>query len=361
MTVLTPFFQPGVDRDEELRSRAANEYAAALKREELVAGEFLIAGRRLRIEAAGALLFRVVTEALGHLKLSNATGQPCLIIRVWEEGDSLRHDSWSCEAMPEARTADFRLEAESAALTGWMNPNCGTLYLHDPASQVAWCALRDLQSWPSWERAAPFRALLAAWLGRHGGCFAHASCVGKDGRALLLAGPGGSGKSTTALLCAEQGWNYYADDYSLLELKGSEVLAHPFYNTAKLTSSSLGFFTGWMPHHQGSDENGEKSIMSVHERRPSVLQGGVAKVGMLLFPTVEGAHERQHLELEPISPGEALRLLIPSSLLQVPTCGPSSFARLVTLVRQLPSMRLRLSHRAHDVVAGLSTCLEKIP
>jgi hypothetical protein len=361
MTVLTPFSQPGNDRDITLRSRVANEYAAALTREVQVAGDFLLAGKRLRIEAAGSLLFGVVTAALDHLKYSNTSGHPDLIIRVWEAGDSMGHDSWSGDAMPEGRTADFRLEAESTALAGWMNPNCGTLYLHDPASQVAWCALKDLQSWPSWERAAPFRALLAAWLGRHGGCFAHASCVGKDGRALLLAGPGGSGKSTTALLCAEQGWDYYADDYSLLELKGGEVLAHPFYNTAKLTSSSLGFFAGWKPHHQGSDEDGEKSIMSVHGRRPSALQGGVAKVGMLLFPTAEGALEREHVELEPISPGEALRLLIPSSLLQVPTCGPSSFARLAALVRQLPSMRLRLSYRAHEVVAGLSTCLEKIP
>ena len=53
----------------------------------------------------------------------------------------------------------------------------------------------------------------------------HASCVARDGRAVLLCGASGSGKSDLALRLIEAGWQLVADDQTRLRLDGGRVLA----------------------------------------------------------------------------------------------------------------------------------------
>jgi len=60
--------------------------------------------------------------------------------------------------------------------------------------------------------------LTLIWLLRERGRYAlHASAVARGGRALLMAGESGSGKSSTALSLIHTGWDWLADDVVLLE------------------------------------------------------------------------------------------------------------------------------------------------
>jgi len=44
----------------------------------------------------------------------------------------------------------------------------------------------------------------------------HAGCIARDGRAVLLAGDSGDGKSSLSYACARQGWTFVSDDASPL-------------------------------------------------------------------------------------------------------------------------------------------------
>jgi hypothetical protein len=55
----------------------------------------------------------------------------------------------------------------------------------------------------------------------------HASAVVLGGGAVALLGPGGAGKTTLALALCELGASFLADDVLALELRDSELLAHP--------------------------------------------------------------------------------------------------------------------------------------
>lgn len=55
----------------------------------------------------------------------------------------------------------------------------------------------------------------------------HASCVAVDGRAILLRGPSGSGKSDLALRLIEAGAFLVADDQVVLEAVGGVLFANP--------------------------------------------------------------------------------------------------------------------------------------
>jgi serine kinase of HPr protein (carbohydrate metabolism regulator) len=55
----------------------------------------------------------------------------------------------------------------------------------------------------------------------------HASCVAIGGRAVLIHGPSGSGKSDLALRLIDRGAVLVSDDYTALEVRGGALLASP--------------------------------------------------------------------------------------------------------------------------------------
>ena len=53
----------------------------------------------------------------------------------------------------------------------------------------------------------------------------HASCVALDGRAVLICGPSGSGKSDLALQLIDRGFTLVADDQTIVRKQGLRLLA----------------------------------------------------------------------------------------------------------------------------------------
>jgi serine kinase of HPr protein (carbohydrate metabolism regulator) len=53
----------------------------------------------------------------------------------------------------------------------------------------------------------------------------HASCVAKDGCAILISGRSGSGKSDLALRLIDRGANLVSDDYTIVRRVGGKLLA----------------------------------------------------------------------------------------------------------------------------------------
>ncbi len=72
----------------------------------------------------------------------------------------------------------------------------------------------------------------------------HASAVAVDGRALLLMGPGGSGKSTTAAAFARRGQGILADDVSAIDDGGTEFRIQPAYPHLRLWAGSVEMLFG---------------------------------------------------------------------------------------------------------------------
>jgi hypothetical protein len=84
-------------------------------------------------------------------------------------------------------------------------------------------------------RARPAVHAIAAWAASRGVMPVHAGAVARDGRALLLIGRGGRGKTTTTLTLAARGWQLIADDLCFLETTPAGPVIHGLYATAVLT------------------------------------------------------------------------------------------------------------------------------
>ena len=53
----------------------------------------------------------------------------------------------------------------------------------------------------------------------------HASCVARDGRAVLIAGPSGSGKSDLSLRLLDRGFTLVSDDRTIVRKDGPRLVA----------------------------------------------------------------------------------------------------------------------------------------
>ena len=84
----------------------------------------------------------------------------------------------------------------------------------------------------------------------------HAACIVKNGQAVLLSAPSGTGKSVLALACARKGWTFVSDDVASLvrERANATVVGRP--DRIKLLPSATGLFPELAWERRGTDQNG---------------------------------------------------------------------------------------------------------
>jgi hypothetical protein len=73
----------------------------------------------------------------------------------------------------------------------------------------------------------------------------HAAVVARDGRAAIIPGQSGQGKSTLCAALVSRGWRHVSDEFALLNPDTLEVTAHP--RPISLKNESIGVVASWAP------------------------------------------------------------------------------------------------------------------
>ena len=225
------------------------------------------------------------------------------------------------------------------------DPEHRLLCVFDPGASCAAFVLPDAALLPFWEWAAPFRLIFHWWSEMQAGQLTHAAAVGINGQGVLLVGPGGSGKSTTAVACLDAGLQYISDDYTLVTMTAGPV-AHALYGSAKMRSDFLPrALPGWSGRVARQIGPERKSMFLVDRWAPAQLVDRL-RLRAICVPRITAA-SRARLELG--SAKQALLALAPSSMNQLPTDRRQSFDFLRRLVESLPTYTLRLGK---DIASG---------
>jgi hypothetical protein len=203
----------------------------------------------------------------------------------------------------------------------------------DPDTHQAVWWRRDITELDSTDAAAPLRDILHWWSHSWRGQLAHAAVVGWNGWGMLIAGPDGQGKSTTALVCRDAGFDWLADDDVLLTPPAPLPLGGR--RTATAPSHVVRFGRGPAPHAHalyGAD-------------RDTTTDAGLPLCAVLL-PTWT-SEPVTRVESAPFA--AALRALAPSTVARLPGEQLQTTQQLAEIVRNLPAYHLRLGTNLAEV------------
>ena len=331
----------------DLFEEYAEQSAAELGLEEKA---FSIGGFGVRLRFAGQRWSGILTKALDHLQ-AKWHAEPVrrqLTISILDGSLPQRNpllrlylktlvDFWPDYTGPRGELVNLH----GGSVMAFYQPGPDVLSIVDLEADLGFFWKRDLSPLPYYEAGSPMRALLHAWMREQGVQFVHGGAVGTKSGGVLLAGKGGSGKSTSVLACLDSGLKYASDDYCAIACSDSDRWqVYSLYNTAKLKSDSDLAPFGCLAAHVWNPERGpdDKITIFLNQSFPQKLISQFPLKAVLL-PVITGQTDTW---IEPSSQGAALMALGPSSLAQLPASGPSDLNSIARLVSSTPCFRLNV-------------------
>lgn len=301
-----------------------------------------VAGRPVRIRFAGERPAEALSPAFAHLAAPE--GPPVLTLHVWDSG----------ARAPEATGAGASYYSEQVGVRTLHQPASGVLSVFDAAADTGWFWMPDAHGLPYWDYTAPFRHLLSWWLDAQGLRQVHGGAVGTEEGGALLVGPGGSGKSTTALsVLRDERLRYAGDDYVAVGSAPAPAV-HSIYCSGKVHQADL----HRLPHLEPALADGvrpdEKAVFYVEQAFPGRSIAGFP-LRAIVVPRVT---DRRAARALPGTRAEALAALAPSTIFQLHPPARDALAWMAGLVRRVPAFVLELGSDVETIPAALLRILE---
>jgi hypothetical protein len=356
--VIAPINQPKLlIRGEDTEPAAFFEtvYQAFQQAAQVVGGSldrfYSIDGHTIRLRFAGPALVPRITPALEHL----ATGPrstPAFTVCLWDSastGTNIPRPPWSGYVYtPRGDVCGYTNDRVYTAY----HVGADVLNLLDTSRDLAIYCTRDARRLPSYETGAPLRTILHWWLRPYGRQFVHGGAVGTANGGVLLAGKGGSGKSTTALACLHSELVYVSDDYCLLAIDPVPY-AYSIYSSAKLSPENI----YRVPYLRSAISNADrldtqKALFFLQQHYPEKLVTGFP-IRAILLPQITG---RLETTLTPASSMASLSALLLSTMRQLPGADKATLGIIEQFIEQVPSYHLELGTdltQIPEVILGL--------
>lgn len=185
----------------------------------------------------------------------------------------------------------------------------------------------------------------------------HAAALSWQGAGVLITGPSGAGKTTTMLQCVRAGFQFIADDATLLDSQADgRVRAVSTLNTMHVTPQTTRLFPELAALAQGS--RGDKTTLFLPEVYPQAM-ASTATVCLLLVPSLHGPRDGS---LEPLSARAVLVDALPLSVdLSQPEAAAAHLDLLFHLVSTVRCYRLHLPPELGVVPALIEAAIRKDP
>jgi len=336
---------PG-DRYREFFNQTCTDYTNACQAAMgLIQMFYQVGNFKIRLCFAGGALIPAITQAFEHLAI-RGQDEVDLTVYLWDTCST----GVRCRDLPWDRTDHF-LPGEiwdyfKDGLMILSQPANNTISMLDIEKNVAVWWIGDAARVSYSDRSSPLRMILRRWASRHGIQLAHSAAIGYHSGGVLLAGRGGSGKSTTALACLKAGLLYAGDDHCLLSINPGPFV-HSLYNSGKLNADDVGKISGLSEALNTSDQMvGEKALFFLFKPFPERIVTGFS-LSAVLIPRVTG---NQKTRIREVSPARGFLAIAPSTVFQLKE-EEKKEANLVlgSFVRQVPNYFLELGTELSEI------------
>lgn len=328
--------------------------AARIADETLIRRDFSVAGMALKLRFSDAALARVYAERLAF-PVAEA-GDDAVRIDVleaaalgWPAPLPWGERNWSTVAFDAAlAAAGLRgVYAEEPAPGAWHSFDVSAGH----ALQLAW----SRATLPVWDAGAPLRLPLHWAAAQQGAHLVHAATLGDRDGGVLIAGPGGAGKSGTTLAGIAGGLGTVGDDYVIVRA-GEPPVAYPAYRLLKQDRKGIARFPGLAERLGPRSPNWQGKI----EFDPTALFPGCLRPSLPLRAVLLATIARQpRTTIAPMEAGQAFRAFVPAALNQLGTGTVAGFTFFGDLLRRLPTYRLSLSQDPAEIAQAIRAFLEE--
>jgi len=307
---------------------------------------FNICGKIIKLCFAGPALIKAVTSALNHHAVLEQESSPDFTIYIWD-----------CDST-NTSTPDFKLNRATKFNDPQGNWRVAAerlpRYLTAANRKHGFLWANSIVDYPIDRYATPLRTTLLWWFAGYGFHGLHAAAVGWKGKGALLIGNKGTGKSTSSLLCLQEGFDYLGDDIVLFNFQ-KKTFVHSLYNTTKINAADKISLTTTAVAKEGGDRQRE-----VHSLYPSYQKN--LNLSLLIHALIVlNISEKDKTEFQTISSGSAFTILAPSThkTLSIAIGTQAvSLSAIAQLARLVPSYLMNLGKNADTTIAAIRSILE---
>ncbi|MFC1771145.1 serine kinase [Candidatus Margulisiibacteriota bacterium] len=294
------------------------------------------------IKFAGPALHKYLTKAFDHIKCQ-PVNNPDLTIHCFDSfstktdlpimSDSIKNNFYK------SSNSDTKNNQVTSVYFSLLN----ILHLFNNNNMAIYWT-KNAKELPYYEKGAPFLEIINNWIAKHKYHLIHAGSVGTKNGGVLLAGKGGSGKSSTALACLEhQNLKFLSDDYCIVNVEKKPIV-YSIYSTGKIKNDNFDNFS-YLLDKDINNLKEEKTLFFLNDHYKNIIKQMPIKA--VISPQVNKKSKK--IYLEKISKITALSALAPSSMLQLSGKTTQTLQVLTNIVKQLPCYRLNLGGNIKEV------------
>ncbi len=167
----------------------------------------------------------------------------------------------------------------------------------------------------------------------------HAAVLERNGKALIMPAPPGSGKSTLCAVLIQEGWRLLSDEMCLIDLSNSKIV--PYVRPVSLKNQSLQLVQQWYPQAQIRQVTSGTTKGTVGYLLPSELSWQNCKLAAhaawVVFPQYEAG--ARPARFQPVSSADAFMHLAHNSF-NYAVLAEQGFNSLSRLTQQTEAYRL---------------------
>lgn len=235
-------------------------------------------------------------------------------------------------------------------LRGIYDPDYDLWQFYDHEAKRGLYILRSPDAIPPWEPSFPLRNFI------HWSCegtsqgLLHAGTAGMDGEGVLIAGPGGSGKSGTTLAAILSGMDSVGDDYVMTSLKNDSVEVCPVISKMKQDSKGLARLGLTSDNALFDGPNWQNKYSFDFTTLGQGTRASLLRIKAIVLPRISHSDKTTFSKASGM---QAMLKLSPSSLYQLAGDWKRTMQFSGNVCRSLPAFHMDLGTEADEIADSL--------